>query len=87
LERLERATGKLARRVLRGGGDSNAASLPNRTSINSGPAILGSVFSFVLAPLFLLHSKQELFHSPNRCVFSLKERDDHKQNVQQLLDQ
>jgi len=29
LERLERAAGKLARRVLRGGGDSNAASLPN----------------------------------------------------------
>ncbi len=58
-----------------------------RTSISSGPVILGSIFSFVLAPLFLLHSKQELFHSPNRCVFSLKERDDHEQNVQQLLDQ
>src|SRR6266498_261657 len=49
--------------------------------------VSGAVFSFVLAPLFLLHSKQELFHSPNRCVFSLKERDDHEQNVQQFLDQ
>jgi len=29
----------------------------------------------------------QLFHSPNRCVFSLKKRDDHEQNVQQLLDQ
>jgi hypothetical protein len=28
-ERLEGAAGKLARRVLRGGGDSNAASLPD----------------------------------------------------------
>src|SRR6266498_2883019 len=49
--------------------------------------VSGAVFSFVLAPLFLLHSKQELFHSPNRCVFSLKERDDHEQKVQQFLDQ
>src|SRR5262245_47540470 len=46
--------------------------LVNRRTI--GPAILSSVFSFVLATLFLLRSKQELFHSPNRCVFSLKER-------------
>src|SRR5215475_3092526 len=42
---------------------------------------------FVLALLFLLHSKHEIFHSPNRCVFPLKERDDREQNVQQLLDQ
>ena len=58
-----------------------------RTSIRPGPAILRSVFIFVLAPLFLLHSKQELFHSLNRCVFSLEERDDREQNAQQLLDQ
>src|SRR5215510_3116542 len=58
-----------------------------RTLFSPGPALLGSVFCFVLALLFLLHSKQELFHSPNRCVFSLKERDDCEQNVQQLLDQ
>src|SRR6266508_6557837 len=49
--------------------------------------VSGAVFSFVLAPLFLLHSKQELFQSPNRCVFSLKERDDREQKVQQFLDQ
>jgi hypothetical protein len=42
-----------------------------RTLLSPGPAILGSVFSFVLAPLFLINSKQDLFHSPNRCVFSL----------------
>jgi hypothetical protein len=37
---------------------------------------------FPLAQLFLLDSKQEIFHSPNRCAFSLKERDDGEQNVQ-----
>src|SRR5215471_2067562 len=58
-----------------------------RTLLSPGPALLGSVFCFVLALLFLLHSKQEIFHSPNRCVFPLKERDDREQNVQQLLDQ
>jgi hypothetical protein len=40
---------------------------------------LGSVISFALATLFLLHFKQEIFHSPNRCVFSLKEGDDREQ--------
>src|SRR5262245_5253660 len=29
-------------------------------------------YSFTRAALFLLHSKQELFHSQNRCVFSLE---------------
>ena len=52
-----------------------------------GPTLLGPVFSFVLAPLFLIHSKLELFHSQNRCVFSQKERDDCEQEVQQFLDQ
>jgi hypothetical protein len=36
---------------------------------------------------FFLHSKQELFHLPNRCVFSLKERDDREQEVQQFPNQ
>jgi hypothetical protein len=26
-------------------------------------------------------------HSPNRCVFSLKQRDDREQKVEQILDQ
>ena len=28
--------------------------------------------------MFLINSKQDLFHSPNRCVFSLEERDDRE---------
>jgi hypothetical protein len=55
--------------------------LINPIILSPGPALLHSVLSFVLAPLFLLHSKQEIFHSPNRCVFSLKERDDREQKV------
>src|SRR5262249_21714011 len=58
-----------------------------RILLSHGLASLGSVFSFILAQLFLLRSKQELFHSPNRCVFSFKERDDREQKVQQFLDQ
>jgi hypothetical protein len=37
--------------------------------------------------VFLLHPKQEIFNSPNRCVFSLEERDDRGQKDQQFLDQ
>src|SRR5262245_57976298 len=58
-----------------------------RILLSHGLALLRSVFGFVLAQLFLLDSKQEIFHSQNRCAFSLKERDDGEQNVQQLLDQ
>jgi len=42
-----------------------------RTLLSPGPAPLGSVFSFVLAPLFLLHSKQELFHYKSTLIRNL----------------
>src|SRR5215510_15046476 len=58
-----------------------------RTLLSPVLTLLGCVFCIVLAPLFHLHSKQELFHSPKRCVFSLKERDDREQNIQRILDQ
>ena len=58
-----------------------------RTLLSPVLTLLGCVFCIVLAPLFLLHSKHELFHSPNRCVSSLKEGDDRERNIQQILDQ